>query len=173
MQAIFVRHGSAQPAGTGPDAQRELLEEGKRELAATAEALVKMGVRLQRVLSSPLVRAAQSAGVLAEVHDGAEVEVVEALAPPADARAVRRRLEEMAAEGLQAVALVGHTPSLEACIGLLVGGKEGLGLSLSKAGAACVEIPPADSADLPTGQAGAPELRWLMRREQLARLAGG
>ena len=84
----------------------------------------------------------------------------DALAPPADPGAVRARLAALAREGKSAVGLVGHTPSLEECIAAVLGTPR-LEMSLSKAGAACVEVPSPESAD-------APELSWLMSREQLA-----
>ena len=164
MQAIFIRHGSATPAGEGGDAARTLTEAGRTEVRTTASALAAMGAKAHLVLTSPLARAVESAQILAGVHGGAEVEAAEFLAPPVDARAVGSRLAELAGQGLQAVALIGHTPSLEECIGHLVAGRA-VGMSLSKAGAACVAFPAEGSSDTP-------ELVWLMRREQLAALAG-
>jgi len=63
MQAIFIRHGSAEAAGNGADADRRLTEEGYAQVRTTAEAVGAMGVRLELVLTSPLLRAAQSAAV--------------------------------------------------------------------------------------------------------------
>ena len=164
MQAIFIRHGDAGPAGAGPDADRKLTQEGRNQSLTAAEALRAMGIKLERVLTSPLARAVQTAGAVAEVHDGAKVEVAEFLAPPGNAKALRERLAGLAAEGTSAVGLIGHTPSLEECIGRLVAATRGLGLSLQKAGAACVQVPPPESSD-------DPELRWLMQRKQLAMLS--
>jgi len=165
MQALFIRHGSAEPAGAWPDADRALTEQGRQEVRRTARALTAMGVKLERVLCSPLTRAVETAGIVAEVHGGAEVDPAEFLAPPTDAKALRKRLAELAGQGLSAVGLVGHTPSLEACVAALVGRSGAIGLSLSKAGAACVEFDPDEPG-------GGSELRWLMRREQLAMLSG-
>jgi phosphohistidine phosphatase SixA len=61
------------------------------------------------------------------------------------------------------VALVGHTPTLEQVIGDLIADNPAAGLSLSKAGAALVEL--ADNAR--TAQ-----LRWLLRRSQLELMRG-
>ena len=164
MQAIFIRHGSAEPARAGAAADRKLTEEGFGQVRATAEALKALGVKLEVILTSPLVRAAQTAGAVAELHGNAAIAAAEFLAPPCNTTALRQRLAELAAAGTSAVGLVGHTPSLEACIAQLVTGTRQAGLSLSTAGAACVEIPPAEASD-------PPELLWLMRREQLAMLA--
>jgi phosphohistidine phosphatase len=164
MQAIFIRHGSATPAGGGGDAARTLTDAGKGEVRTTALALAAMGAKAQFILSSPLARAVETAKIVAAVHGAAEVKTAECLAPPVDAKAVASGLAEMAGQCLQAVALVGHTPSLERCIGHLIAGRA-VGMSLSKAGAACVEFPPEGSSD-------PPELLWLLHREQLADIAG-
>ena len=164
MQAIFIRHGSATPAGGGGDAARTLTDAGRAEVRTTALALAVMGAKPQFVLASPLARAVETARIVAAVHGDAEVETAEFLAPPVDAGAVASRLADLAGQGLQAVALVGHTPSLERCIGHLVAGRA-VGMSLSKAGAACVDFPSEGSSEVP-------DLVWLMRREQLAGLAG-
>ena len=165
MQVVFVRHGSAEPAGAGGDAVRKLTDVGRGEVRTTAAALATMGLKLERVLTSPLARAVETARIVADRCGGAKIEPAEFLAPPVDAAALAARLAELAGEGVQAVALVGHTPSLESGIGALVADDPRMGLSLSKAGAASVVIPPAESGDRP-------ELQWLMRREQLAIIAG-
>jgi phosphohistidine phosphatase len=166
MDVIFVRHGSAQDRSeVADDAQRQLTDKGRTEVTTTAHALRELGVKLAAVLTSPAVRAVQTGEILADVHDAARVETAQMLAHPADPQAVRGRLQQLLAEGVECVALVGHAPSLDHCIGELAAAQPKIGVSLSKAGAACVELP----ADYPNA---APELRWVMRREVLAKLAG-
>jgi len=164
MQVIFVRHASAQPAGAGGDEARALDEEGKAQARATAEALKRLGVQLEMILTSPLLRAAQTAEIIAEVHGGPEIERDQLLAPPADHKALRGRLAQLLAQGREVIAVVGHAPSLDDCIGVMVAARPKIGVSLSKAGAACVRVP----TEWPNARA---ELRWLMRREQLEILA--
>jgi len=164
MLVIFIRHGTATAAGRGGDAARQLTAAGRDEVQATAEGLGAMGVGIDCILTSPLLRATESAGIIAKAHGRAAVEAAEFLAPPGDPKACRRHLESLDPKKVRAVALVGHTPSLEECIGQVVIGARQMGLSLSKAGAACVDLP-AGGADRSA------ELRWLLRREQLAMLA--
>jgi len=164
MLAVFIRHGTAGAAGRGGDAARKLTNVGRDEMQATADGLRAMGVRLDCVLTSPLLRATESAGITAKAHGRAAVEVAEFLAPPGDPKACRGQLDKLDPKKVRAVALVGHTPALEECIGQVLIGARQMGLSLSKGGAACVELPEAGSAD-------PPQLRWLMRRDQLAMLA--
>ena len=122
-----------------------------------AGALEAMGVSADKVLTSPLVRAAQTAAILGQ-RMGAAVGETDLLGPGGDRDELRSVLKQLAAEGVQTVALVGHTPTLEQMIGELIAGSPAVGLSLSKAGAALVEL--ADNAR-------SAELRWLLRRSQL------
>lgn len=164
MQAIFIRHASAEPAGAGGDAARRLTDAGRAEARATAEALRAMGLRVQAVLTSPLARARETAEIVAAVHGTPPAEPADCLAPPGDAALLARLLRELAADGTSVAAVVGHTPSLEACATAMVDGKCWPGMSLSKAGAAEVHLPA-------PGEEGCAELRWMLRRDQLAMLA--
>ncbi len=166
MQAIFIRHASAEPVGAAGDAARALTETGRAEARTTAAALRAMGVRLERVLTSPLARAMETAGIVSEVHDGAPVEPAEFLAPPVDGQALVERLMEFQGQEMGAVGLIGHTPSLERGIGRIVANDPCLAVSLSKAGAAAIVFPKPDTDQRPV-------LQWVMRREQLAVLAMG
>jgi len=148
MQAIFIRHAAAEGSGAGGDAARKLTDKGREQAKTAAGALTALGIELEALLTSPLVRAVESAEITAAVH-GCPVEPVEGLAPPIDAAAIAARLAELAASGAAAVGLVGNDPRLN--------------ISLSKAGAAAVTLPAEGSEERP-------ELVWLMRREQLALL---
>ena len=166
MRVVFIRHASAEPTGAGGDAGRKLTKAGRKEAQNTAKALLALGVKLERVLTSPLDRAVETARLTAEAHGGAEVEVVDFLAPPGDTPAMCERLDELNEEGLGAVGLVGHAPSMDEFVARLAADTDDVGTRMNKAGAACIELPPAGSGD-------SPELRWLMRRKQLAMLAEG
>ena len=163
MDVIFIRHGSAEPAGAGGDEARQLTNQGREEVATTAAALKGLIKKLDLVLTSPLVRAVQTAEIVAEAF-GAAVEQDELLAPPARPKPLRRRLDELSRRPLAAVALVGHAPSLDEYVGDLVAGTTAIGLSLPKSGSACVSLPE-------PGADEGPELRWLLRRKHLALLA--
>lgn len=164
MHVVFIRHASAEASAEGGDAKRELTKHGKAEAHATARGIRSMGVRLDVVLTSPLVRAAQTAEIVAKVHKGAAVVVDEDLAPPADAAGLARRLRDLQNENVRAVALVGHAPTLDECLARLVAGVHSIGTNLSKAGAACVLL----GSDAANGKA---ELLWYLHRKHLAMLA--
>jgi len=163
MQAIFIRHAEAAPAGEGGDEARRLTPAGRKQARAAGKALRALGLRIEVILTSPMPRAAETAEIVSAAHPKAEVRVEQCLAPGGGAADVAGMLGKLRETGLKTVALVGHTPSLETCIARLVLGRGEMGISLSKAGAACVT--------LPGEEAGEPELRWLMRRKHLATIA--
>lgn len=102
----LLRHGDAEEGH--PDSERRLTETGETESRAAGEALRALGVRFDLVLSSPKVRAVQTAELAAE-HLGAEVRVDNRL------RGGRFDARELAA-GLDDVLLVGHEPDLSDAI---------------------------------------------------------
>ena len=161
MQVIFIRHGSAEPVGQAGDAARGLTDAGRREVRATCQALKALDVRLQRVLSSPLTRAIQTAGLVAEAFEAHGPDAVGFLVPPGDFQEMTAVLADMLAEEVPAVGLVGHSPSLGELLVELIGGRPCGSVSLSNAGAACVALAGDQKA----------ELRWLMQHSQLALLA--
>lgn len=164
MKVLFIRHGSAEPAGQGHDKDRQLTHDGRRDVEITAEAIKAMGIRLEHIISSSLARAMETARILSQVHSKARIEAEEMLVPPVDTSGVRKRLAQLLHEGANAVALVGHAPTLCQCAGELVADTRQVGFCINKAGAACIEMPDEES---PTGA----RLCWLMQREQLALIA--
>lgn len=157
MQVLFIRHATAHPASAAGDAQRKLTKQGTCEARMLGSAVKAMEITVDKILTSPLVRAVQTAAIVAE-ELGADVDEAEFLAPGGGQQNMRRRLAELSAQGVKCVALVGHCPSLEQMIGELIAGDPKVGISLAKAGAAMVET--ADGA-------GNAELCWLLRRRQI------
>lgn len=112
MNVYLVRHARA--VSEGPklaDEQRFLDAEGRRTARAVGDKLRAEGVSFDAVLTSPLVRAVQTAELLATAtgYDGV-VESFFALAPGLPPRVVA---EELAAHG-ESVCVVGHEPTISA-----------------------------------------------------------
>jgi phosphohistidine phosphatase len=96
IELYFVRHGIAVERIPGvPDSFRELTGKGRRRFRKTARAFAQLGRSLDLILTSPLVRAVQTAEILAEraqpgqYRPGA-VHVVDAPAAPPRARRLLR-----------------------------------------------------------------------------------
>lgn len=159
MIVYFVRHGIAEEAGAfgGSDAERPLTDKGRAKMAVIGETLARLEVEPDVILTSPLVRARQTADVLAKtLRARGRVQDDERLAGGFDLRRLREMLQERA--DARSVMLVGHEPNMSAVIGHAIGDGH---VEMKKGAVACVEFP--DPAS-PRG-----ELLWLAP----ARILGG
>ena len=111
LRLDLVRHGEAVAATEQGDAARPLSETGRATIAALAERFVRERWRPDSVWASPLLRAQQTAAILAgRACPGIAVETLRVLTPDHDPDAV---IEEIRARGLRGhVVLVGHQPLL-------------------------------------------------------------
>jgi phosphohistidine phosphatase len=118
MKLYVMRHGPAEDRSeSGLDEDRALTMAGRQRVRSVAKALVDAEEAPATIITSPLVRAVQTAEIVAVVtrlcdREG-EVEVRRDLAPGAEASALRRRLKEA---GERRVMLVGHEPDLSALV---------------------------------------------------------
>jgi phosphohistidine phosphatase len=114
MRLVLIRHADSAP-GT-PDELRELTPEGFEQARSLGERLRADGARPDVVLSSPLLRARQTA----EALGFGEPEPDDRLAPGATAETVR----EAIAERGETVVVVGHQPDCGRVAASLSGGNE-------------------------------------------------
>jgi phosphohistidine phosphatase len=116
VRLYIMRHGPAEDrAESGRDFDRALTASGRDRVRDVARTLCEAGEAPHVVLSSPLVRALQTAEIVATVANtsgvATHVTVRRELAPAGDARALAR---EMAESRGKRVLLVGHEPDLSA-----------------------------------------------------------
>lgn len=150
----LVRHGLA--AEQGPDYPddnlRPLTDDGISRLRQEVHGLRALDVSFDRILTSPLVRARQTAEVLAAgLGFRAPLVVVEALGPGGRFEAVEAALSRLGPD--RSVALVGHEPSIGQFAARFIGAGRPL---CFKKGAVCR----IDAETLPP--AGAGQLQWLL-----------
>jgi phosphohistidine phosphatase len=122
----IVRHGEALPATEGGDRQRRLAPAGVQGLSRLAERLTHDGWKPDRVFSSPVPRARDSAEILTQrAGSAARVETIAALEPDADPSEL---VDALAARGVTTghVVIVGHQPLLGRLVGYLTGSERGL-----------------------------------------------
>jgi phosphohistidine phosphatase len=117
MRLYLVRHAEAAPGE--PDDERPLTPAGRRQAVRVGERLSRAAPRPAAVLSSPLLRARESAALIAEPL-GLEPEADDRLAPGATAEGVRAAV---AGRGDAAV-VVGHQPDCGRIAAELTGGAE-------------------------------------------------
>ena len=119
MKIYVIRHAHAVPEGPAlADEHRYLSVRGREVARAVAVALRDRGVLLDAFYTSPLVRAVQTAELMAEAlgYTG-EVRTLPALAPGVPPRVVAERASQLG----NALALVGHEPGISALGAELVG----------------------------------------------------
>lgn len=150
MKVYFLRHGPAVARGdwTRDDAERPLTDQGVARMERIAATLAGLDLGLGAIVSSPLVRAARTADIVARKLNVDRSEDAR-LAPGFSADVLCDVLGEY--PGVGAIMLVGHEPDLGGTIGALVGGGR---ITCRKGGLALVNLPNARS------RAG--ELAWLV-----------
>jgi phosphohistidine phosphatase len=159
---LLLRHGIAEErqAGSDDDA-RALTPRGRSRTRAVLERLVALGLTADRLLTSPLLRARQTAEIAVAAGWAPELAIATALAPDGAAlEALPRWLEEAAAAGAERLALVGHEPDLSGMAARLIGAPPEA-LTLRKAGLIQLE--------LSAGGAGGAVLVALLRPGLLVR----
>jgi phosphohistidine phosphatase len=149
MELYFLRHAIAAdegPAGTG-DAGRPLTKEGITKMQAGARGMRRLHLRPDALLSSPLVRAHETAAIVAR-ELGLELQLADELAPGCDIGRLFALLGEHRAA--ERVMLVGHEPDFSTMIGALTGGQ----VLMRKGGLGRVDIERLEQ--------GAGTLTWLL-----------
>jgi phosphohistidine phosphatase len=120
MKLYVMRHGPAEDfSSTGRDFDRALTPAGKARVSSVVEALVSAGEAPRVVVSSPLVRAKETASLVAPfASDSKTVVIEEAFTPGGDAAAYVRARNK---QGARRLMVVGHEPDLSELIGELLG----------------------------------------------------
>ena len=141
MNLYLIRHAEAAVLEAGDprdDVERPLTNAGKAQCAVLAAVLRERHVELNQVVSSPLLRARQTAdALLADWPAPAPEQLTcNGLAPGGKAKKVVRFLLGLSGEN---VALVGHQPDLGELLGWLIGAKKAH-VHLAKAGVALVRF---------------------------------
>jgi phosphohistidine phosphatase len=134
----FVRHGTAVDGAqwSGTDYDRPLTEKGRDKMERVADRLEDLEIEADAIVTSPLLRAKQTAEILAEALDLEESLVEdERLGGEFDSQRLAGILADRA--GASAVVLVGHEPSMSAVIGDLIGGAR---MDFKKGAIACVDV---------------------------------
>lgn len=157
MHVYLLRHGEAGSAAS--DAARRLTPRGQTDIRAVAVVLAKSPSRPAMIWHSPLVRARESAElVAASLKPRPPLEACEWLRPGAEPRQARERIEAAS----EPLLLVGHLPHLERLVASIVVGDESaeivalgtaalVGLRRAGAGFQLVALVPAGLLPAPPG----------------------
>ena len=162
MEIYILRHGIAVERGTPgykKDSDRPLTKEGEVKMRQIAEAMLGMELKFDLILSSPYVRAEQTAQIVANELDE-EVTFTDLLVPDGNALEL---IAEINDEKPQRVLLVGHEPDLSRLISVLVTGGSDAAIELKKGGLCKLT-----SEKVTFGQCAT--LNWLLTPKQLRTL---
>ena len=165
MDLYLIRHAIAfdpDPLKWPDDAERPLTTKGTKAFRKAARGLAEAVGKVDVLLTSPLVRARQTAAIAADRASWPEAVACDALAQPSATQALEALRDYASATS---IALVGHEPYLHRLAGyLLTGNEEAIPFELKKGGAA--------GLDFAIGpQPGSGHLLWLLSPKLLRRLA--
>ena len=161
MDCLLMRHGIAVELDEwkGADADRPLTEQGAKRVAQVAAGLKWLDVQPTHVLSSPLIRAIETAKIVhRSLRVRSAVQVVDELLPDASPDRLLSVLHDLPPES--SVLCVGHEPHLGMAASVLLSGRTTASFPMKKAGACLIKLP------IPA-KPGRGVLRWWMTPSQL------
>jgi phosphohistidine phosphatase len=136
MNLYIIRHAIAVDEGTAgyeSDSERPLTDKGRKKMRQIAKGLRNLGVGFDLILSSPYVRARETAEILADVFKMRKnITFTESLIPLATPELLIGEINE--SYSVDSIAVVGHEPHLSTLIGILVAENAKIDVTLKKGG---------------------------------------
>jgi phosphohistidine phosphatase len=162
MKIYLLRHAIAadrDPDRYPDDSLRPLTVQGRKKMIKVADALNNMGLQVDLILSSPFVRARQTAEIARKsLHLKKDrLLLIDALAPAGNPGNLIAEIQ--AKYTVDKLLLVGHEPDLSNLISLLLSGDTSIPITMKKAGICCLSI-----EQLVAGKCAA--LEWLINPGQ-------
>ena len=133
MNLYLIRHAIAEEESpSGEDSQRELTDKGAKKMRLIAKGLRTLGVDFDLILSSPYVRAVQTAEILSEVFKKKKFVLSDHLTPMGDIDLLIAEINEK--YSVNSLAIVGHEPYLSGLVSLLTAGGTPVEMTFKKGG---------------------------------------
>jgi phosphohistidine phosphatase len=165
MNLYIVRHGIAEDLGTTnsyDDSQRALTEAGRKKMRGITDGLCAFDVKFDLILSSPYLRARETAEILAEVFKMKDrLAFSENLIPPGYLKQLVDEINEK--YPVNNLAVVGHEPALSSLASILLSGQPSISINMKKGGICHLST---DKLLLE----GSATLEWLLTPAQLVKL---
>jgi phosphohistidine phosphatase len=164
MNLYILRHGEAgtRVSVATRDAERPLTVAGRKEIQEVAESLDTLGVKFDKILTSPLRRSHETAAIVAKTLKTLNrLEDSDELKPEGAKTELYRKLSKFRQE--DSVLIVGHEPYLSTLISEVISGSTNVRISLRKGAMAKLRI----TSFLPKASG---ELRWLLTPKQIRRM---
>ncbi|MBL8878418.1 MAG: phosphohistidine phosphatase SixA [Phycisphaerales bacterium] len=144
MRLLLMRHGVAVEPGDPAfpsDHDRPLSPQGRKRTIATVRGMLELGIKPDRIVTSPLRRARQTAEIVAAEFSigGGQLSESAGLTPDADPQQIAREVRGYSAD--ECVVLIGHEPHLSMLAShLLTGESDGMDILLKKAAVCGIEL---------------------------------
>jgi phosphohistidine phosphatase len=158
MYLYLIRHGIAEDldphtlAAMASDEARSLTQIGRKKMAQVADRICKAGVKFDLIVTSPLVRARQTADILIDARLSNQLEISLDLAPAGNIQSWLTEWESRSPhKPFTTIALVGHEPNLSEWAELLIFGNIYHRLILKKGGIIGLKFP-TDRIEMGTAQ---------------------
>jgi len=164
MLIYILRHGIAAPRGVKPypNDDRPLTEEGIEKISKAAKGIIRVVDDVDVILTSPLVRAAATAKIVAEaLNIESKLQVCHELAPGSSLKNLLTYLAKY--KKLRSIMIVGHEPDLSYFASSLLGEKTSI-IEFKKGSLCCIEV-----ATIPSRREGT--LLWHLTSKQLRLMA--
>ena len=143
MEVYLIRHGIAAERGTYTnDEQRPLIDRGREKTIKVAKRLLAAGLKFDLILTSPLVRAYQTAEILQKEGLAEDIQSFAPLKPDGEIEQWLEWLQKWQVKNPNGkLALVGHQPDLGDWAEILIWGSIKGQITVKKAGVIGIEIP--------------------------------
>jgi phosphohistidine phosphatase len=166
MNLYIVRHAIAVARGTpgyDDDSQRPLTDVGRKKMKKIVKGLSEFGIELDAIVTSPYVRARDTALILAKEFEMKDkVSLSDSLIPPGNFETLINEIREK--YDVENLALVGHEPMLSSLISWLTTGNTAMKIVLRKGGVAYLST----ESLYVDGRAA---LRWLLTPSLMTQLS--
>ena len=164
MNLYIVRHAIAEQRDSSSeeeDSQRPLTDAGRKKFRQVVRGLSQLGTQIDLILTSPYLRAADTARILQKKLDLEKDKLVtmENLSPVGDPDRLMKEISEQYG-AVNNIALVGHEPALSRLISVLLSGDPTLPITLKKGGVCCLSVEKLEYGRCAT-------LEWLLAPAQL------
>jgi phosphohistidine phosphatase len=161
MDCVLLRHGIAveRDEWEGLEADRPLTERGAKRVVQVAAGLNRLDVQPTHILSSPLIRAIETAKIVhRSLRVRSAIQIVDELLPDAPPDRFLSILHNLPPDA--SVLCIGHEPQLGMAASVLLSGRATTSFPLKKAGACLIEL----SLQAKPGRG---VLRWWLTPRQL------
>lgn len=167
MDCLLMRHGIAveRDEWEGADTDRPLTERGAKRVGQVAAGLNRLGAQPTHVLSSPLIRAIETAKIVHRLLSvRSAVQIVGELSPDAPPDQFLSIFHDLQPEAC--VLCIGHEPQLGMAASFMLSGRATASFPMKKAGACLIEV------TMPV-KPGRGVLRWWLTPSQLRVMGRG